>query len=138
MLGSVNNYGRQIIISTGVSDWPRDVTDDGSSLATLVSKVYGSSGEKGASLVDKLSNKLKRTVFSGTEGENEGAPGIFPSSATSGGFDKLSILNASTIPSSHQDGMQSVIVLPDYKVVERVPETTAGATELVVRHPCLM
>lgn len=142
MLGTMKNYGRQILISTGKSDWAREVTDESASLAGLVKAAYESDGAKGeAKGPGKLLGKLSKKLLGGGDKPVDDAAltGVFPSSAVvprptqePSTAPKLSILNASFLPSSHQDGVESVMVLPDFTIVQEVPETAAGAKELVV------
>lgn len=138
MIGSVKNYGRQIIISTGKSDWPREVSEDTTQLAGLIKLASeeaagtASGGRLGAALFGKLAKKLKSP-----EGNPRELPGIYPSSLElpPTADSKLSILNSSFISSSSTAGLETVIVLPDFKVVENVEESHEGAKELFVRLP---
>ncbi|KAL8279133.1 hypothetical protein RQP46_008389 [Phenoliferia psychrophenolica] len=141
MLGSMNNYGRQILISTGKSDWAREVTEEEESLAGLVKIAYAGGGDGGKGPAKLLGKLLKKIPGAGEkEKEKDEGPlkGVYPSSAVEptpseplATPPKLSILNASFLPSSHQDDVASVIVLPDFTIVQEVPETAEGAKQLV-------
>ncbi|KAG8722806.1 hypothetical protein FRC08_007754 [Ceratobasidium sp. 394] len=104
MLGSVKPYGRQVVISTGKSDWPREVTEVSNSLAEHLSNAHS-----------KLISSAPRPPKS----ENA-PPGVFTSTESH----RLSVLNGS----HHELGTaHTVLVFPDYKLVKEVPATTAGA-----------
>lgn len=142
MLGSLNNFHRQILISSGQSDWQREVTDSG--FPALVKASYDEGAAAAPSgLFGKLAKKIK-----GAEGDHDGSlfKGVYPSSAvapsgpsstpgtpsatspTPAPSTRLSILSSSLLSSSDSDNVQSVIVLPDFKIVHQVAETKdAGA-----------
>ncbi|ORY80243.1 Sucrase/ferredoxin-like-domain-containing protein, partial [Leucosporidium creatinivorum] len=139
MLGSMSAYGRQILISTGLADWEREVTDSG--LPANIKAAYDEASSSGSSgFLGKLAKKLKG-------GDSDGAvfKGVYPSSAAlatpSSGTStpsaaapaptRLSILNASLLSSSDSHSHQSVIILPDFKVVHQVGESKEAASELV-------
>lgn len=136
MLGSVNAYGRQILISSGKSDWIREVTEGG--LPELVKNAYDASfsSKSSGSFLGKLAKKIK----GGDSIECETPiQGIYPLSSsgtatpTNTEPPRLSILSSS-FHSSGNDDEESVIVLPDYKVVHHVSSSTDGAAALVTRH----
>lgn len=142
MLGSVKDYSRQILVSTGKSDWAKEVTDDTARLAGMVKLAYegGAGAKEGKGLLGKLSEKVgggKKDKKGEAEGE---VPGLFPSSAMEptpssevpGVEARLSILNASFWSSTGEEGLETVVVLPDFKVVMQVPQTREGAHDLVV------
>ncbi|TNY23737.1 cytochrome P450 oxidoreductase [Rhodotorula diobovata] len=158
MLGSVQALGRQILVSTGKSDWIREVTEDGESIPGLVRAAYDETAAAGTPSEKKgLLGKIGGKLFGGDKkGEQEeGIPGVHPSSAAplaegavssklcasdpsaSGATDThtmrlgSSILSSSFISSSHEGHRESVIVLPDYKVVHEVEASRAAADELV-------
>ncbi|GAA5935162.1 hypothetical protein JCM3775_007220 [Rhodotorula graminis] len=139
MLGSVNPLGRQILVSTGKSDWIREVTDDADSIPGLVRAVFDETSAAGTPSEKKgLLGKFGAMVLGGDkkkEDEQEGIPGVHPSSAAPPAdgvvSSKLSILSSSFISSSHEGHRESVIVLPDYKVVHEVEASRAAVGELV-------
>ncbi|KAG8765684.1 hypothetical protein FRC12_007360 [Ceratobasidium sp. 428] len=109
MLGSVKPYGRQVVISTGKSDWPREVTEVSNSLAEHLSNAH-------SKLIS--SSSAPRPTKSG-----DAPPGVF----TSAESNRLSVLNGS----HHETGAaHTVLVFPDYKLVKEVPATAEGATSL--------
>ncbi|RPD81227.1 Sucraseferredoxin-like protein [Lentinus tigrinus ALCF2SS1-7] len=125
MLGSVKPYGRQIVISTGKSDWAREVTDASGSLAAFVSHVsspglFGGGGgkEKGRKEKDKPVNGATKA----------GVSGVFPADPAK--IHKVTILNGSHRTVSDDDDKETVLVFPDYKVVTEVAVSPAGAEEL--------
>ncbi|GAA5980799.1 hypothetical protein JCM10908_003872 [Rhodotorula pacifica] len=146
MLGELKPYGRQIIVSTGKSDWIREVTDDEASIPGLVKAEYDklqkASGGQGG-LLAKLGGKVFGRSGNG-EGDGKAAkagedlPGVHPSSAAGspdGSVSSLlSILTGSFISSSHHGHRESVISLPDFKIINEVEATSASAEELVKRY----
>ncbi|KAI5476930.1 sucrase/ferredoxin-like family protein [Pseudohyphozyma bogoriensis] len=132
LLGNVKNYGRMVLCSTGVSDWPREVTDEKNTLAGLVKDANDASASTGG-LIGKFTKKLNLKGSAG--GDDSGIPGVFATSAAAkegeARNERLSILNASFITSSHEEHSQSAIILPDFKMVKDVPETVVGAAALV-------
>ncbi|GAA5860367.1 hypothetical protein JCM8547_003478 [Rhodosporidiobolus lusitaniae] len=129
MLGGVTAFGRQVLISTGKSDWPHNVCEDSKDLPGLVEAAH-SDIEKGTrpGLLSKLSSR-----FLGKK--SDGLPGVYPSSAAPPEdteiSTRLSILASSFLSSSHEPHKESAIVLPDFKVVSEVRVTKEGADELV-------
>ncbi|KII95793.1 hypothetical protein PLICRDRAFT_34741 [Plicaturopsis crispa FD-325 SS-3] len=118
LLGTIKPYNRQIVISTGKSDWAREVTDESGSLAALLHDA--ASHSKSHSHHHKSASKSTHTK---SEPEPELPPGIFPATSAS----RTSILNGS----HHSSGTgETVLVFPDYVAVEDVPRTRAGAEAL--------
>ncbi|TFY83933.1 hypothetical protein EWM64_g53 [Hericium alpestre] len=125
MLGSVKPYRRQVVISTGKSDWARSVTDEKDSLAAHLQAVEAATPsitpdntEPGTPDSQLPSGKPIRTPMAG----------IFKDSAAW----TVSILNGShdTLSRSHAHDKETVLVFPDYKVVLDVPRSPEGAREL--------
>lgn len=122
-----------------MADWEREVTESG--LPAKIKAAYDEASTASSSgFLGKLAKKLKGGA------ENEGAvfKGVYPSSAAaaapSSGTStpsaaaaptRLSILSSSLLSSSDSHDIQSVIVLPDFKVVHKVGETKEAASELV-------
>ncbi|SCV67976.1 BQ2448_97 [Microbotryum intermedium] len=161
MLGSVNHYGRQVLISTGKSDWEREVTDDADSLPGLLKHAYelatirSDGGRTGTGLLTKAIQKLKVK-----KGENAPLPegsvykGVYPSIAAIPSIkvstssetpettqavkaiatSRLSILTGSYLSNSHEDDDHSVIVLPDFKIVHHVSAKASSAESFVGSH----
>lgn len=108
----------QVVISTGKSDWERDITEEEGSLAqhlTGTSKHHRRPSGSATSRPKKL--------------EVRNPPGIFTSTDQS----RLSILNGSHTSLSCTDDKESVLVFPDYKVLKEVPCTQEGS-ELLWRN----
>ncbi|KAG6333507.1 hypothetical protein ID866_5583 [Astraeus odoratus] len=120
MLGSVKPYRRQVVISTGKSDWHREVTEADGTLAAFISKVDENLGGK------------RDIPRNDTDGRASKAlpPGLFTQDTSR----RLSILNGSHHALSPQHDpkstVETVIVLPDYKIVTGVPRTRDGAETL--------
>lgn len=110
MLGSVKPYRRQVIISTGKTDWEHEITETEGTLAALLKTANSSLGP---------SKKPRPT-------HDPLPPGLF-SHTTAG---RLAILNGSHKSFSRDESEDTVIVLPDFMVVSGVPRTLAGAEAL--------
>ncbi|KAG9045490.1 hypothetical protein FS837_006232 [Tulasnella sp. UAMH 9824] len=108
MLGSVKPYFRQVVISTGKSDWEREVTEARGSLA--------------AHLNDLSVSGRKASHSNGPK-----TPGVFNSDSAT----RLSILNGSHHTTSEDTSKQTVLVFPDYKIVTEIDSTKKGAETLV-------
>ncbi|CAE6516054.1 unnamed protein product [Rhizoctonia solani] len=127
MLGSVKPYGRQVVISTGKSDWVREVTEESNSLAEHLNNVHVT--EESNSLAEHLNNVHGKLVSSSTArpSKSGGAPaGVFTASDST----RLSILNGSHREVGCTPKTHTVLVFPDYKLVKDVPPTNEGASEL--------
>lgn len=124
MLGSVRPYRRQVVISTGKSDWQRSVTSEHGSLASYLAAI-----EEAA--------PTTHTGFS-TPGTLPGTPSstsLYLPSAVAGIFrdsetHAVSILNGSHDTLSKDHDHESVLIFPDYKVVAEVPRSLNGARDL--------
>ncbi|GAA6008085.1 hypothetical protein JCM10207_007023 [Rhodosporidiobolus poonsookiae] len=135
MLGGMGQFGRQILVSTGKSDWPHNVCEDSKDIPGLVQNAY-EAVEKAErpGLFSKLSSK----ILGGKADGADGPPGVFPSSAAlppdAPPSSKLTILASSFISASHEGHKESVIVLPDFKIVQDVRATREDAENLVQQH----
>ncbi|KZT19284.1 hypothetical protein NEOLEDRAFT_1078151 [Neolentinus lepideus HHB14362 ss-1] len=107
LLGSVKPSRRQIVISTGKTDWEKEVTDVQGTLAAYVEEVQSSS--------------TKRRRPTGT-----GIPGVFEASEGS----KILVLNGSHRTVSDNDSLETVLILPDYKIATGIPRSLDGAKTL--------
>ncbi|KII95795.1 hypothetical protein PLICRDRAFT_64201, partial [Plicaturopsis crispa FD-325 SS-3] len=107
MLGSVKPYRRQVVISTGKSDWASEVTFEPSSLAWYLA----AAARPSVSAMLSLSGP---------------ASGVFKSAEAG----KTSILNGSHHSLSEEGEKETVLVFPDYVAVEDVPRTRKGADAL--------
>ncbi|KAF8803860.1 hypothetical protein BYT27DRAFT_7195197 [Phlegmacium glaucopus] len=110
MLGSVKSYHRQIIISTGKSDWDNDITDDKNSLAAAMTKVTSNAPPTPANPKDTRTPPM----------------GLFHTSDSN----RTSVLNGSHRTLCHKDDHETVLVFPDFKVVTEVRRSLQGAQEL--------
>ncbi|KAJ7283856.1 hypothetical protein C8J57DRAFT_1447833 [Mycena rebaudengoi] len=116
MLGSVKPFRRQILISTGKSDWDKDITDTRGSLAAYISQTQpprAPDAQAPAISVD-LDEKAVPPV-----------PGVFVSADAT----RLSILNGNHKTLS-ADETETVLVFPDYTMLVGVPPSIDGAREL--------
>ena len=143
----------QIVISTGKSDWVREVTDEHASLAKYISDVNHKLGKKKqrhpVEEKDNANHEPKAISESRTVGENvsittsrsdpSGSP-VIPSLEKSpqhhsnpagvhsyAEASRLSVLNGSQRSQGDDDNQHSVIVLPDYVVVSNVEQSLNGA-----------
>lgn len=114
MLGSIKPYSRQLVLSTGKSDWEKDIADARGSLAAYVETVRGE--------VPKTKSKK-----SPRNGPGSAPPGIYDSSEAS----KVMILNGSHITVCDDTARETVLVFPDYKVVTEVDRSEEGARKLL-------
>jgi len=113
MRGSVKPYRRQVIISTGKTDWQHEVTEEEGSLAAHLSKA----NEKMLASAPKMN------------GEKAGPPppaGVFtPSTAM-----RLAVLNGSLTTCTEDRDMHTVLVMPDFKAISGVAPSALGAETL--------
>ncbi|KAH6914840.1 Sucrase/ferredoxin-like-domain-containing protein [Coprinopsis sp. MPI-PUGE-AT-0042] len=118
MLGSIKPYHRQIVISTGKSDWERDITDNATSLAAYMSDVV------------KNANSPKASLPQRSRSHGRGGPkavnGLFNTSDSV----RTSILNGSHRTVCHEDDHETVLVFPDFKMVSEVRRAPQGAQDL--------
>ncbi|KAF9449893.1 hypothetical protein P691DRAFT_666473 [Macrolepiota fuliginosa MF-IS2] len=114
MLGSVKPYNRQIIISTGKADWERDITG-----------VEGSLAEHLSQLQDELPKEPKPVQHATVKSPRQAA-GLFRTSDST----RVSVLNGSHRSISDEDGTETVLVFPDFKVATEVERSLQGAHEL--------
>lgn len=136
MLGSVKPYRRQVgfsstklrtvltgcpaqfVISTGKTDWAHDVTSVSGSLASFLdstSPSHPSSSDSHLPPASTSYTQLGKTV-----------PGVFSSTGAS----KTTLLNGSHHSLSDDQDKDTVLVLPDYKVVADVDRSIEGASAL--------
>ncbi|KAJ7179343.1 Sucrase/ferredoxin-like-domain-containing protein [Mycena filopes] len=116
MLGSVKPFRRQILISTGRSDWDREITDTHGSLAALISQTQP----------PKVPDPPPPISIAMDEKVLPPVPGVFTSTEST----RLSILNGSHRTVCADDEHATVLVLPDFTMVVGVPSTVDGAREL--------
>ncbi|KAJ6470584.1 Sucraseferredoxin-like protein [Mycena vitilis] len=109
MLGSVRPFRRQILISTGKTDWDREITSTNRSLAAYISGSH-----------------RKTAVGHAANGSAPKPPGIFDASEST----DISILNASYKSIADDHDLETVLVFPDFMVVAGVPSTSQGANLL--------
>lgn len=114
LLGTVKPYGRQLLISTGQSDWDREVTHTSGSLAAYLVAAQRATKSSSPSSSPRL------------DGQSVSTKGIFGAAESS----KVSILNASHHSTSSDETGETVLVLPDYRLVTDVRRTPDGAQEL--------
>ncbi|KAJ7068063.1 Sucrase/ferredoxin-like-domain-containing protein [Mycena amicta] len=116
LLGSMKPFRRQILISTGKSDWDYCVTETPGSLAALIAQTQPpTQPESPAPIAIDLDEKAAPLV-----------PGVFTSSDST----RLSILNGSHKTVSAEQEEHTVVVLPDYTIIVGVRASVEDATEL--------
>lgn len=101
------------MISTGKSDWQKEVTEAKDTLAFYLNEVHGSQVSKADN--DKWPAKDAASV-----------PGVFEADSNT----RLGILNGSHHTTSQDHTKETVLVFPDYKVVTNVDTTVKGAEAL--------
>ncbi|KAF7325615.1 hypothetical protein MKEN_00411200 [Mycena kentingensis (nom. inval.)] len=107
MLGSVDTYRRQVLISTAATDWSPEITWARGSLASHLS-----------SAVSRIKSPAPTP-----ESAEVSAAGVFtPSSST-----EISILNANHATIADDADADTVLVFPDYVAVAGVARTRSGA-----------
>ena len=105
----------QVVISTGKSDWEKDVTSVQDSLAAHLLAASASSSTTGGSSEEPGDKKSGKSV-----------PGVFTHLCAN----RIAILNGSLHTISHDTDKETVLVFPDYKVVYDVDRSLDGATGL--------
>ncbi|KAF9263641.1 hypothetical protein L218DRAFT_901947 [Marasmius fiardii PR-910] len=112
MLGSVKAYHRQIVISTGKTDWDRDISSMKGSLASYLEDVI---------------QRPRPTSSSPSQRKSPSVTGVF---ASVGSSTRISVLNGSHRTLSEDHEMDTVLVFPDYKLVCDVLRSREGAQTL--------
>lgn len=112
LLGSAHSNDRQLVVSTGKSDWPHDHTEDESTLSHHLAKIIP---EPSASEAPDSSSTPKLNLPNGVY---ESAP--WPAS-------KLGLFSSSLESQSHTPGNESIMIFPDWKVVTEVENSVQGA-----------
>ncbi|KAF9008704.1 Sucrase/ferredoxin-like-domain-containing protein [Cyathus striatus] len=128
MLGSVKPYHRQIVISTGKSDWDRDIADEKGSLAAHMLSLSSDKDKDKDKGKDKDKEKEKEKDKSPHQNHKPVRPvnGLFRTSDST----KTSVLNGSHISISDNHDHESILVFPDYTVVSEVRRSPQGAQDL--------
>lgn len=105
-----------MVISTGKSDWQKEVTDASGTLAAYLSEVAGQAPKPNEDADESTRHTAAEPKF-------KSIPGIFSSSDST----RTSILNGSHHTLSHDHSLDTVLIFPDYKVVTEVPQSLSGA-----------
>jgi hypothetical protein len=153
MLGTVKPYHRQvcavgpflyraltrahqIVISTGKSDWERDITDDRDSLAAALLEVTTSNPQAQPTSPTSAPPTPTSTPRPTTPSKPASPPpgksvrpavtGLFHTSDSK----RTSVLNGSHKTLCHEDDHESVLIFPDFQVVTEVRRSVQGAHEL--------
>lgn len=99
-----------MVISTGKSDWEKEVTDAKGSLAAYLASAQDEYKASPASKASKSNSKV---------------PGVFSPDEAS----RVSVLNGSHRTVCEDQQKETVLVFPDYKVVVDVERSSAGAED---------
>lgn len=150
LLGTMSGYERQIVISTGKSDWQREVTEreEGKEVETLAMLVY-----EGYQALQK--DKVEQsTSIADADSKVDRLPGIYPSTRPASHSDvlsldsisldtvstlqlpstRLSVINGSFLSSSDSNDHHSVLLFPDYISIHDVEGSKEGSDELLERY----
>lgn len=115
MSGTIKPYTRQIVISTGQTDWEKEVTEVEGTLAAMINNLATSSKPSLADAAESGAGKLQFSV-----------PGVFTQQDST----RVSIHNGSHTTISEHHGRETILVFPEYRVVFGV-ESTPKAAELL-------
>lgn len=116
----------KIVISTGKSDWERDITDDKDSLAAAIGEVVAGASQPKSPKPASTTISPKSTAAPPTTKGVRSVTGLFNTSDST----RTSVLNGSHKTVCHDDHHESVMVFPDFKVVTEVPRSVQGAHQL--------
>ncbi|KAG6911634.1 hypothetical protein DXG01_007884 [Tephrocybe rancida] len=117
LLGSIKPYRRQVVISTGKSDWDREVTETKGSLAALLAAAKNHADLPIAEPTPPVTPAPKAV---------RSVAGVFRSSDST----RISILNGSHNTMADDIDQETVLVFPDYTIITNVPRTREGARGL--------
>ncbi|GLB33574.1 putative sucrase/ferredoxin-like protein [Lyophyllum shimeji] len=117
LLGSIKPFRRQVVISTGKSDWDREVTETKGSLAHYLKDAQNGANPPIAEPTPPATPQAKAV---------RPAPGVFRSTEST----KISILNGSHNTMSDDLDEETILIFPDYTMVADVPRTREGARGL--------
>lgn len=112
-----------MVISTGKSDWERDITEETDSLAAALSQVMLNPSKTTPQISTsppKFSSSPSKTKIS------KQSSGLFLSTDC----ERTSVLNGSHRSLSCEDDHETVLVFPDYKCISEVSRSHQGALEL--------
>lgn len=102
-----------MVISTGKSDWQKEVTEATGSLAAFLLEARPEDKASSPPMFESTDTPVPPKAMEGIFG---------PSDST-----RLSILNGSHTTHSTGESLETVLILPDYKVVAEVPRSIDGA-----------
>ena len=136
LLGSVPAYARQLVCSTGRSDWAREVTEAGESLAGLLKSTW----EENTAVPESKEVELREGEIKGIydAGIEDGSLDLGSLSLENGSAAtknpatprRISILNGSFLSGS-DECHSSVMVFPDFTIIHEVPSTKEAAKSVV-------
>jgi len=116
MRGSVKPYRRQVIISTGKTDWDNEVTEADGTLAAFLRAANDKCGGGEKQPLDDRGEETRNPLPAGLLEQNDTR--------------RLSILNGSHKTFSEDLAQETVIIFPDFKVIAGIPRSPAGAEML--------
>ena len=105
-----------MLISTGKSDWPHDVTTETGTLANFLNTAASSAPKSTPAAI----------TTNGSGAAAKAVAGVYDPTSTA----KTTILDASHVSLSDHPERDTVLVLPDYKIVTEVERTLEGAQRL--------
>jgi hypothetical protein len=110
-----SRFFSQVVISTGKSDWDREVTETTGSLAAYLLNLQNNTPANAKVAIPKGNGEIAPSI-----------PGTFLSSDSA----KISILNGSHNTLCDDCAQETVLILPDYKVATGVSRSAEGAEDL--------
>jgi hypothetical protein len=117
--------GIQIVISTGRSDWEREITDASGSLAASMAEVTRTRTHK-THHHSTSNGKSNGHAHGKPSRDSRGPAGVFRPSDSA----RVSTLNGSHRTICDEDDHETVLVFPDFKVVSEVRRSAQGAQDL--------
>lgn len=126
MLGEVKPYRRQLVVSTGKTDWTHDIMDAHLSLAAIISRVPTQIP------LPASPPKVAHTFTRRRRGSRSiNAPPKIPGIFTGADSARTAILNGSHKSLAEDPAQDTVLVFPDYRVISDVSRNLDDAYDLM-------
>lgn len=113
----------QVVISTGKSDWDREITDTKGSLAA---HLLSAQNQGNLPIAEPAPPRPPQPPLQHNGKMVRQTAGVFRSTDAT----RISILNASHVTMSDDDDLETVLVFPDYTAVADVTRSREGAQKL--------